>query len=220
MARMAIADLEAAIGAESRCHQRPPEAHTRSFIKPEPAVLTTIPETLQMSELRQRLQTGSSPTTRALNDESSPEISPNLTPTSTAEAHGPKIGKDGVGRTLENLKRQLPLILIVEDSGLLSQVKTVSYSLLTFIKFTTSRKTPEEVEELNKSRGYDKLKYERGEQYGFPLPGSWLTLQIQWMTIPKATHSLPVSPIAMTTLQMFADSADSHTESWHIFRTT
>ncbi len=220
MARMVIADLEAAVAAESRCHQRPPEAHTRSSIKPEPAVLKTLPETLPMPELRQRLQTGSSPTTRALNDESSPETSPNLTPTSTAEANGQKIGKDGVGRTLGNLKRQRPLRGIVEDSSLLSKVKTISYSLLDFIKPTSSRPTPEEVEELNKSPGYDKLKYERGEHYGFPLPGSWLTLQIQWMTIPKATHSLLVSPTAMTTLQMFADSAASHTESSHTFRMT
>lgn len=108
MARMAIADLEAAVAAEPRCHQRPQEAHTRSSNKPEPAVLSTILETLPMSELRQRLQTGSSPTTRALDDESSPETSPNLTPTSTAEAHGQEKGKDGEGRTLGNLKRDNP----------------------------------------------------------------------------------------------------------------
>ena len=52
---------------------------------------------------------------------------------------------------------------MVEDTGLLSKVKTVSSSLLNFVKPTSSRPTPEEVEELNKSRGYDKLKYERGE---------------------------------------------------------
>lgn len=68
---------------------------------------------------------------------------------------------------------------MLEVSGLLSKVKTVSHSLLTFVKLTSSRPTPEEVEELNKSRGYAKLKYERGEKYGFPLPSSWLTLQIQ-----------------------------------------
>ena len=61
---------------------------------------------------------------------------------------------------------------MLEASGLLSKVKTVSHSLLTFIKLTTSRPTPEEIEELNKSRDYNKPKYERGEQCGFPLPGS------------------------------------------------
>jgi hypothetical protein len=97
MARMAIADLEAAVATELRCHQRPPEAHTRSSNKPEPVVLATISKALSMSELRQRLQTGSSPTMRALDDESSSETSPNLTPTSTAEAHGEKRGKNREG---------------------------------------------------------------------------------------------------------------------------
>ena len=56
-----------------------------------------------------------------------------------------------------------PLNFIPEDSSLLSMVKTVSYSLLTFIKSTSSpHPTPAEIQELNKSRGYDKLRYERG----------------------------------------------------------
>jgi hypothetical protein len=178
MARMAVADLEAAVAAEPQCHQRPPEAHTRSSTKPEPAVLATILETLPMSELRQRLHMDSSPTTRALDDESSPETSPTLTPTSIAEAHGQAKGKDEEGRSLGNLKKDNPpLRLMVEDTGLLFKVKTVSSSLLNLVKPTSSRPTPEEVEELNKFRGYDKLKYERGEQYGFSLPGSWLILQ-------------------------------------------
>jgi len=54
---------------------------------------------------------------------------------------------------------------------LISIVKTVSYSLLTFVKSTSSpRPTPEEIEEFNKSRGYDNLKYERVDDYpkGYP----------------------------------------------------
>ncbi|KAH8779611.1 hypothetical protein BGZ57DRAFT_313481 [Hyaloscypha finlandica] len=47
----------------------------------------------------------------------------------------------------------------------------MSYSLLTFVKSTSSpRLTPEEVQELNKSRGFDKLNYEKVDDYpeGYP----------------------------------------------------
>lgn len=90
---MAVADLEAAVGAESRRSRRPPEAHTRNANRSEPEVLVTLPETHEMSELRQRLQTGPSPVAGALEDQSSPETSPNLTPTSTTEARGEGSGK-------------------------------------------------------------------------------------------------------------------------------
>jgi hypothetical protein len=93
MARMVVADLEAAVAVEPRRPRHPPEAHTRSSNRSDPVVLATLPETHEMSELRQRLQTGSPPA-RALEDETSPETSPTLTPTSNAEAHEQAIGKD------------------------------------------------------------------------------------------------------------------------------
>jgi hypothetical protein len=98
MAKMAVADLEAAVAVEQRRPHRPPETHTRSSNRFEPVVLALLPETNEMSELRQRLQPGSLPATRALDDESSPETSPNLTPTSSAEAHEQAIGKDEAGQ--------------------------------------------------------------------------------------------------------------------------
>jgi len=93
MARMAVADLEAAVAVEPQRPLRPPEAYTRSSNSPGPVVLATIPENHEMSDLRQRLQTGSSPAARVLEEDSSPETSPNLTPTSTAEARGEALGK-------------------------------------------------------------------------------------------------------------------------------
>ncbi|KAE9380007.1 hypothetical protein N431DRAFT_361280 [Stipitochalara longipes BDJ] len=102
-----------------------------------------------MSELRQRLQTGSSPTARTFEEDSSPETSPTLTPTSTAEVRGE----------------------VKEGSGLLSIVKTVPYSLLSFVKSTSSsRPTIGEVQKLDKLHGFDKLKYEKVDNYpeGYP----------------------------------------------------
>lgn len=112
-------------------------------------MLATIPENHEMSELRQRLQTGSPPAATAVEEDSSPETSPTLTPTSIAET-----------------RREA-----AENSGLLSIVKAMSYSLLTFVKSTSSpRLTPEEDQELNKSRGFDKLNYEKVDDYpeGYP----------------------------------------------------
>jgi hypothetical protein len=75
----------------------------------------------------------------------------------------------------------------------------MSYSLLTFVKSTSSpRLTPEEDQELNKSRGFDKWNYEKGMPCGSPDPGSWLIPQIQWMIIRKATRSLLLLLIAVT----------------------
>lgn len=83
------------------------------------------------------------------------------------------------GKEELEVKDYFPLKPLAENSGLLSIVKTVSYSLLTFVKSTSSpRLTPEEVQELNKSRGYDQLKYEIGTPCGAEDSGSWLTLQI------------------------------------------
>ena len=91
---MAVADLEAAVAVGTRHLQRPPEAYTCSSNRPKPVVLATVPENHEMSELRQRLQTGPSPTARALEEDSSPDTSPTLTPTSTVGVRGEVIGKD------------------------------------------------------------------------------------------------------------------------------
>jgi hypothetical protein len=95
---MAIADLEAAVAAEPRRPHRPPEAYTCRSNRSEPVVLATIPEGLEMSELRQRLQSGASPSDTPIGEESSPETSPNLTPTSTSEARGEALGKGEQGQ--------------------------------------------------------------------------------------------------------------------------
>ncbi|PMD60231.1 uncharacterized protein K444DRAFT_722306 [Hyaloscypha bicolor E] len=58
-----------------------------------------------------------------------------------------------------------------ENSGLLSIVKTVLKTVLCLLKLTpSSRPNPEEVQELNKSRGFDKLNYEKVDDYpeGYP----------------------------------------------------
>jgi hypothetical protein len=94
MARMAVADLEAAVAVEPRRSQRPPEAYAHSSNKTEPVVFATIPENHEMSELRQRLQTGSPPAATAMEEDSSPETSPTLTPTSIAETRREAAGKD------------------------------------------------------------------------------------------------------------------------------
>lgn len=94
---MAVADLEAAVAVEARCLQRPPEAHSRSSNRPEPVVPATVPETREMSELRNRLQTGPSSRNSVLVDESSPESSPTLTSSST-EGREQAPGKDGQGQ--------------------------------------------------------------------------------------------------------------------------
>jgi hypothetical protein len=94
MARMAVADLEAAVAVEPRRPHHRPEAYARSSNKAEPVVLATIPENHEMSELRQRLQTGSPPAATAMEEDSSPETSPTLTPTSIAEARREAAGKD------------------------------------------------------------------------------------------------------------------------------
>jgi hypothetical protein len=92
MARMAVADLEAAVAVGPRHLQRPPEAYTRSSNRHEPVVPAAVPENHEMSsELRQRLQTESVPTASASDEESS-ETSPTLTPTST-EVRGEVAGK-------------------------------------------------------------------------------------------------------------------------------
>ena len=58
-------------------------------------------------------------------------------------------------------KRRLNLVL--EVSGLLSGIKRLSYKLLTLLSSTSSPSpTPEEVQELERSRGYHKLIYEKG----------------------------------------------------------
>ena len=94
---MAVADLEAAGAVEACRLQRPPEAHSSSSNRPEPVVPATVPETREMSELRNRLQTGPSSRDRALVDESSPESSPTLTPSST-EGRRQAPGKDEQGQ--------------------------------------------------------------------------------------------------------------------------
>ncbi|KAN0119418.1 hypothetical protein V8E51_001626 [Hyaloscypha variabilis] len=138
---MAVADLEAAVAVGPQHPQRPPEAYTRSSNRPEPFVLAAVPENHEICELRQRLQTESLPTARVPDEESSPEISPTLTPSSNAGVRG-------------------------EDSGLLSMVKRVSYSLPTLLKSTSSpRPTPEEIQEPDVSRGFDKLKFEKVDDY-------------------------------------------------------
>ena len=79
-------------------------------------------------------------------------------------------------RNSENIQKY-PLNIVAEDSGLLSKVKKASYGLLTLVKSTSPpRHTPEDIEELEKSRGLDKLKYEKGKPYCFHHPGTWLTL--------------------------------------------
>jgi hypothetical protein len=167
MAGMAIADLEAAVAVEPRHTQRPPEAYTRTSNRLGPVVLATLPETLEMSQLRQRLQTGSSPAAPALEEDSSPEASPTLTPTSTAEVRGEALGKENQGQERTLGGGEIPTKSITEGSGLPSIVKTVPYSLLTRFKSISSpRPTPEEVQELNKSRGFDKLNYEKGMPCG------------------------------------------------------
>jgi len=95
---MALEDLEAAVAVGTRHLQRPPEAYTRSSNRPEPVVLATLPENHEMSELRQRLQTGNSPTAGALGEDSSPDTSPTLTPSSTVEARGEVTGKGERGQ--------------------------------------------------------------------------------------------------------------------------
>jgi hypothetical protein len=85
---MAVADLEAAVAVGPQHPQRPPEAYTRSSNRPEPFVLAAVPENHEICELRQRLQTESLPTARVPDEESSPEISPTLTPSSNAGVRG------------------------------------------------------------------------------------------------------------------------------------
>jgi hypothetical protein len=91
MARMAVADLEAAAAVNTGCLQRPPEAHCRSCKRHELAVAAPLPEIHEMSELRNRVQTGPSPRARPLDDEDSAESSPALTPSST-EGSGQALG--------------------------------------------------------------------------------------------------------------------------------
>jgi hypothetical protein len=97
MARMAVADLEAAIAVGTGRLQRPPEAHYCSSNRSEPVVAAPVPESHEMSELRNRVQTGPSSRARALDDESSPESSPTLTPSST-EDRGHASGKNEQGQ--------------------------------------------------------------------------------------------------------------------------
>jgi hypothetical protein len=74
------------------------------------------------------------------------------------------------------------------------------YSLLTFVNSTSSpRLTPEEVQELKKSHGFDKLKYEKGMPCG--PPRSW--------SVADTSNTVDDYPEGYPQLAAFANSCDT-----------